>query len=150
MKTVPQSGEVVKQLLKLVESHRAAFGQERVYLRGMGLVIGELLAFGQHRVTDLLRGLGCTQEDWSAWYRMFQEPGRFVEEAAGAILLGETLEEVEAGELYTVAIDSTSVARDSQKMEGTSWLKCPRNPAWKISIHRAQRFLNGSWLTPLT
>jgi len=149
MKTVPQSNNVVKQVLKLVEGHRAAFGQERVYLRGMGLVIGELLAFGQHRVTDLLRALGCTQEDWSAWYRVFQEPGRFVEEEAGAILLRETLVEVGVEDLYTVAIDSTSVARDSQKMEGTSWLKCPRNPAWMISIHRAQRFLNGSWLTPL-
>jgi len=149
MKTVPQSVKVVKQLLKLVEVHRAAFGQERVYLRGMGMVIGELLAFGQHRVTDLLRGLGCTQEDWSAWYRVFQEPGRFVEEEAGAILLRETLADVEAEDLYTIAVDSTSVARDSQTMEGTSWLKCPRNPPWKISIHRAQRFLNGSWLTPL-
>jgi hypothetical protein len=150
MKTVPQREPLVKQVLKLVEVHRAAFGQERVYLRGMGLVLGELLAFGQHRVTDVLRGLGCTQEDWSAWYRVFQEPGRFAEEKAGAILLGQTLEKVSAEELYTVAIDSTSVARDSQKMEGTSWLKCPRNPPWKISMHRAQRFLNGSWLTPLT
>jgi hypothetical protein len=149
MKTVPQREPLVKQILKLVERHRTAFGQERVYLRGMGLVLGELLAFGQHRVTDLLRGLGCTQEDWSAWYRVFQEPGRFVEEEAGAILLRETVAAVEAEELYTIAVDSTSVARDSQQMEGTSWLKCPRNPAWKISIHRAQRFLNGSWLTPL-
>lgn len=149
MKTVPQREPLVKQILKLVERHRAAFGQERVYLRGMGMVIGELLAFGQHRVTDLLRGLGCTGEDWSAWYRVFQEPGRFVEEGAGAILLRETLTEVEPEDLYTIAVDCTSVARDSQTMEGTSWLKCPRNPPWKISIHRAQRFLNGSWLTPL-
>lgn len=149
MKTVPQSEALVKQVLKLVEKHRAAFGQERVYLRGMGMVIGELLAFGQHRVTDLLRGIGCTQEDWSAWYRVFQEAGRFKEEEASVILLRETLAEVSAEELYTIAVDSTQVARDSQRMEGTSWLKYPRNPAWKISIHRAQRFLNGSWLTPL-
>lgn len=149
MKTVPQSEPLVKQILKLVEKHRGAFGQERVYLRGMGMVVGELLAFGRHRVTDLLRGLGCTQEDWSAWYRVFQEAGRFKEEEAGAILLRETVAEVEGEEVYTIAVDSTSVSRDSQTMEGTSWLKCPRNPPWRISIHRAQRFLNGSWLTPL-
>jgi hypothetical protein len=150
MKTVPQREPVVKQILKMVEKHRTAFGQERVYLRGMGMVIGELLAFGGHRVTDVVRAIGCREEDWSAWYRVFQEPGRFAEEKAGAILLRETLEEVEVEGLYTVAVDSTSVARDSQKMEGTSWLKCPRNPTWMISIHRAQRFLNGSWLTPIT
>lgn len=149
MKTVPQSREVVKQVLKLVEVHRAAFGQERVYLRGMGLVLGELLAFGQHRITDLLRGIGCAGEDWSAWYRLFQQPGRFDEERAGAILVQETMKEVEADGLYVVGVDTTTVARDSQKMEGTSWLKCPRNPAWMPGIHRAQRFLNGSWFTPL-
>lgn len=149
MKTVPQREPLVKQVLRLVEKHREAFGQERVYLRGMGLVLGEMLAFGQHRVTDLLRGIGCTEEDWSAWYRVFQEAGRFKEEEAGAILLRETLEEVEAEGLYAVAVDSTQIARDSQQMEGTSWLKSPRNPAWKMSIHRAQRFLNGSWLSPI-
>lgn len=148
MKTVPQSVQLVKQILKLVESHRAAFGQERVYLRGMGLVLGELLALGHHRVTDLLRGLGFREEDWSAWYRLFQKPGGFMEEEAGAILLRQTLEAVGADELYTVGVDSSSVARDSDKLEGTSWLKCPRHPPWKVGIHRAQRFLNGSWLAP--
>lgn len=149
MKTVPQREPLVKQMLKMVAKHRAAFGQERVYWRGMGMVIGEVLAFGGHRVTDLLRGLGCTQEDWSAWYRVFQEAGRFKEEEAGAILLRETLAEVEGEEVYTIAVDSTNVPRDSQTMEGTSWLKCPRNPPWMKGVHRAQRFLNGSWLTPL-
>src|SRR5258708_2181194 len=33
-------------------------------------------------------------------------------------------------------------------MEGSSWLKCPRRPRFRVGIHRAQRFLNGSWLTP--
>ncbi len=27
---------------------------------------------------------------------------------------------------------------------------CGRTPKWKGGIHRAQRFLNGSWLTPLS
>lgn len=149
MKTVPQSRGRVKAILKLVAGHREAFGQERVHLREVGLVLGEILAFGAHRVTDLLRAIGCTQEDWSAWYRLFEEEGRFIEERAGAVLLRETLAEVGVEEVYAVGVDVTTVWRDSQKMEGTSWLKCPRNPSWMISIHRAQRFLNGSWFTPL-
>jgi hypothetical protein len=149
MKTVPHSSEMVKGVLKLVEAHREAFGQERVYLRAMALVLGEMLAFCGHRVTDLLRALGCRQEDWTAWYRLFQQPQRFIESKAGALLLRQTLEHVAGDETYVVGIDTTGIARDSQKMEGTSWLKCPRNPPWKVSIHRGQRFLNGSWLTPL-
>ena len=32
-------------------------------------------------------------------------------------------------------------------MPGTSWLKAPRTPVFKAAIHRAQRFVHGSWLT---
>jgi hypothetical protein len=34
-------------------------------------------------------------------------------------------------------------------MPGTSWLKAPRTPVFKVGIHRAQRFVHGAWLTPL-
>ena len=54
-----------------------------------------------------------------------------------------------------VGVDSTQVGRDSRRLDGTRWLVCGhptvggRTPKWKVGIHRAQRFLNGSWLTPL-
>ena len=148
MSTVPQSPSLVKSLFALLAAHRAAFGQERVYLRALGLVLGELFAFGHHRVTDLLRAMQCSQADWTGWYRLWQRPQRFLE-AAGAILFQQTLAHVPTSEPYVIGVDCTQVARDSQRMEGSSWLKCPRNPPFKIGIHRAQRFLNGSWLTPL-
>jgi len=34
-------------------------------------------------------------------------------------------------------------------MAGTSWMKAPRIPVFKVGIHHAQRFLYGSWLTPM-
>jgi hypothetical protein len=34
-------------------------------------------------------------------------------------------------------------------MAGTSWLKAPRTPVFKVGIHRAQRFVHASWLTPM-
>ena len=134
----------------LLRLHEAIFGQERVFVRAVGLVLSEVFAFSGHRVTDLLRAMGLVGEDWSAWYRVFEKPGRFVEEQAGAILLGESLVHVGADEPYVVGVDATQVWRDSQKMEGSAWLKCGRTPPWKVGIHRAQRFLNGSWLTPLS
>jgi hypothetical protein len=66
------------------------------------------------------------------------------------VLLGLTLSQVDATEPYVIGIDSTQVWRDSRRMEGTAWVKCGRTPPWKIGIHRAQRFLNGSGLTPLS
>jgi hypothetical protein len=97
-----------------------------------------------------LKTEGLVREDWSTWYRIFEKPGCFLEERAGAVLLRKSLAQVRVDEAYVIGVDATQVWRDSQKMEGTAWLKCGRNPPWKAGIHRAQRFLNGSWLTPLS
>jgi hypothetical protein len=147
--TIPHTPSLLKTLFGLLDSQRPAFGQDRVYWRGVALLLAEVLACGSHRVTDLLRTLSCHHQEWSAWYRLFEQPGRFEEEVAASHLLVESLRHVPASEWYVTGIDSTQVPRDSQQMEGSSWLRCPRNPAFRISIHRGQRFLNGSWLTPL-
>ena len=147
---VPQEGGLINWVWVLLEVHRAVFGQERVYLRALAMVFGEIMAFNGHRVTDLLRSLGLVGEDGSAWYRLWERPKRFVEEQAGTVLLGLTWRFVAVSDLYVMGVATTQVWRDSRKMEGTSWLKCGRTPHWKIGIHRAQRFLNGSWLTPLS
>jgi hypothetical protein len=146
---VPQEAALINWVWVLLEVHRAVFGQERVYLRALAMVLGEISAFNGHRVTDLLRSLGLVGEDWSAWYRLWERPKRYVEEQAAVVVLGLTLRWVAVSELYVVGVDSTQVWRDSRRMEGTSWLVCGRTPKWKVGIHRAQRFLNGSWLTPL-
>jgi len=58
---------MVKHLLEQVVKQRDGFSQERVYLRAVALLLGEVMAQGAHRVTDLLRRLGLNEEDWTAW-----------------------------------------------------------------------------------
>jgi hypothetical protein len=147
---VPQNSELINQFIQLLELHRSMFGQERVFLRMIVLVIGEIFAFKTHRITDLLRAMRLTDEDWSGWYRLFEDKKRYLVDKANETVFEQTLEHVGADEVYVIGGDCTQVWRDSRRMEGSSWLKCPRNPPWRIGIHRAQRFLNGSWLTPLT
>ena len=145
--TIPQNNALIKNLMDLLTAHREVFGQERVFQRVVALVIAEVLAFGRHTVTQLLMTLGLTAEDWSAWYRVFSA-GRFEEEAAAEVLVGESLQHVGADDLYVVAGDGTQVPRSSHKIEGSSWLHNPRSPVFKRGIHRAQRWFNGSWLLP--
>lgn len=147
MNTIPQSPELLKQLMNLLEAHRPLFGQQRVYGRVVGLVLAEVMAFGRHTVTQLLMGLGLTERDWSAWYRLFSQR-RFKGEQAAAVVLKETLRHVGADEVYVVGVDGTQTPRCSGKMEGVSWLVCPRTPAFKPGVHHAQRWLNGAWLIP--
>jgi hypothetical protein len=145
--TIPQNEELIKNLVDLLEAHRPAFGQERVFNRVVALVIAEVMVFTRHTVTQLLQVLGLNEADWSAWYRLFSA-GRFSEAAVAEVLLRETLAHVGPDKVYVVAGDGTQVPRTSRTMEGTGWLRCPRTPVFKGGIHRAQRWFNGSWLMP--
>jgi hypothetical protein len=139
---------LLRVLLELIEVHRSAFRQERTNWRAPGLVFGELFSFARYTVTQGLLALGLKDADWSAWYRLFSRE-RFEEEQLANCLLAETLAHVPEEDPYVIATDGVQIPHSSRKMPGTSWLKALRTPAFRIGIHRAQRFLHGAWLTPL-
>ena len=147
MSTIPQNPELIKNLIELLSAHRQIFKQERVYQRVVALVFAELFVFARHTVTQLLMSLGLTDVDWSSWYRLFSA-GRFRYDKASEVLFEQTLAHVEEDELYVVAGDGTQTPRSSRKMEGAGWLRHPRTPVFKVGIHIAQRWFNGSWLLP--
>lgn len=133
----------------IVQAHRPAFRQERTYLRMVALSLGELFGFARHTVTQGLLALGMTEADWTAWYRLFSRP-RYEEEVLAHYLFLETLKHQPAEQVYVIGVDATQVPRSSQKMPGTAWHKAPRTPPFMVGIHRAQRFVHGSWLVPRT
>lgn len=135
------------KLMSLLEAQRSAFGQERVYRRVMALVWAEVLAFGRHTVTQLLLTLGLVKEDWSAWYRLFSHL-RFDELRTAKVQLEVILGLVPKEQPLVTGIDGFQVPRHSQKMHGTSWLPALNTAPFKRGIHRAQRFVEGSWLVP--
>ena len=147
MSTIPQNAELLKHLFELLQAHRGMFKQERTYQRVVALVLAELFVFARHTITQLLMSLGQTEQDWSAWYRVFSQ-GRFRYEQASAVLFRETLKHVAADEVYVVAGDATQTPRSSRKLEGSGWLRNLRTPKFMLGIHAAQRWFNGSWLVP--
>jgi hypothetical protein len=147
MATVAHNTNLINNLLTLIEVHRPVFAQQRVYLRAMALIFGEICTFSRHTVTQLLMTLGLTEQEWSAWYRLFSA-GRFKADRASALLFGETLSHVEPDAVYVVGGDGTQTPRSSRKMEGAGWLRNLRTPPFMVGIHAAQRWFNGSWLIP--
>jgi hypothetical protein len=142
--TIPSLLQNVFQILK---AYRPIFKQERTFIRALGLIWGELFVFARHTITQELLALGLTDADWSAWYRLFSR-GRFDAERASQILLQQTMQHVPAEQPYVVGIDGVQVPRHSLKMPGTCWLKALGTAPFKPGIHRAQRFLDLSWLIP--
>lgn len=138
---------LLQTLFDLLEAFRPTFRQERTFLRAFGLLLGELFAFARHTVTQELLALGLTNGDWSAWYRLFSRR-RFDPERASECFVEQTLRHVPLDQPYVAGIDGVQVPRHSTKMPGTSWLKALGTAAFRPGIHRAQRFLHLSWLTP--
>jgi len=89
-KEVEESPVLVGEVIGLVKKCEGKYNQKRVFNRVMALVMAELFAFGRHTVTQLLLSLGLTDEDWSAWYRIFSF-GRYAEEATSRVMLEEIL-----------------------------------------------------------
>ncbi|MEZ4663254.1 MAG: transposase [Caldilineaceae bacterium] len=139
---------LLSEVVGLVAKCQEGYGQERVFNRVLGLVMGELFALGRHTITQMLLMLGLTEEDWSAWYRVFSE-GRFAEEASSRVLLREQLSEVSASEPFVVGLDGFPVPRESQTMPGTGWMRGLRTAKFRPGIQRGQRFVEGSWLPPI-
>src|SRR5215212_292646 len=145
--TIPQNVPLVKNVLKLLKAHRPLLKQERIYWRVLGLLLAEIMTFGQHQVTQLLWTLGLNGDDWTAWYQIFRKK-RFEVSETRSILLEKTLEYVETDGLYVVAGDGTQTPRTSGKMEGVGFLPNMRTPVFRRGIHWAQRWFNGSWMVP--
>lgn len=146
--TFQTNSPLLQAFFPLLEAHRAAFRQDRPYWRSVALLIGTLFSFARHTVTQEILALGLTDEDWTAWYRLFSRE-RFDVEQLSHCLFQETLMHADPSQPYVVGVDGTQIPRSSEKMSGTCWLKAPRTPPFRVGIHRAQRFLNGAWLIPL-
>ena len=136
-------------LRSLLVAHRSAFRQERTFLRAQALILGHLFAFARRTITQALLALGLTGHDWSAFYRLFDEP-RIDYEELSRCFLRQSLPNVSPTEPYVAVVDGVQIPRSSYKMPGTSWLKSPRTPPFRRGPHRAQRFLHLACLLPKT
>jgi hypothetical protein len=139
---------LLTELMILISKCESAYRQKRVFNRALALVMAELFAFGRHTITQLLLTLGLTEEDWSAWYRVFTQ-ARFDEEETAEIMVSEMLTEVDESELFVVGADGFHVPRCSQTMPGTGWMRGLNTAKFKPGIQRGQRFVEGSWFTPI-
>ena len=88
------------------------------------LLFGHIFSFARRTVTQALVALGLTDQDWSAFYRLFNEPRIDYEELTSSFF-SETLPHVPEADPYVAVVDGVQIPRRSWKMPGTSWLKSP-------------------------
>ena len=143
----PPVPPLLSEVARLLGAHRPAVRQRRCFTRLCALVWGRLWTVARPTLTQLLLAVGLHDADWSAFYRLFSH-ARVDYDTLSGCFLQQTLAQVPEEGPYVVALDGVQLPRSSQRMLGTSWLKCPRTPPWKPGIHRAQRYLHLAALLP--
>ena len=138
---------LVVELWRLLSAHRPAVGQERVFDRLRGLVVGQLRTVGRRTVTQALLSLGLVESDPRACYRLLGR-GRVGYTALTRCYPQQTLADIRAAGPSVVVVDGVQTHRTSRRMPGTAWLKCPRNPPWKPGSPRAWFFVPLAALLP--
>lgn len=124
----PASSALLCALWGLLQRHRVAFRQERVFRPMQALILWHLFSFASRTITQALVALGLTKHDWTAYYRLFNELRIDYEELTRCFLT-VPLAHIPQEHPYVSVVDSVQVPRHSHKMPGTSWLKSLPHPA---------------------
>jgi hypothetical protein len=141
----PTAFPLLNVLFTMLAAHRSAFRQVRTFQRANGLAIGWRLTLGRHTLTRALAAIGLVEDDWTAFYRLFEAP-RFDYDTLSRELFRQTLSEVPADQPYLVTVDATTIPRHSRTMPGTGWVRAPGTAPFCRGLARGQRFVDGCWL----
>ena len=145
--TTPLPTPVLDALLCRLAQARPMVRQERTFTRLRLLTLASLLALGRHTLTQLLVVLGVADQDWSAWYRLFNR-GRLAPAAGERAVVAELLASTAAAAPLPVVLDATQLPRSSARFPGAGLTRAPRSPAWRPGLHLAQRVEIVSGLLP--
>jgi hypothetical protein len=144
----PSATPLLDALFALLAAYRGVARQERVFVRLVHLSLGGLLGVGRHTVAQLLVALGLGQQDWTAWYRLFNR-SRIDLAAMQAMLLTQALDAIPATEpALAAAVDATQLPRSTKAMPGSGLAVAPRSPKWQRGLHYAQRYVGLNLLLP--
>ena len=121
--------------------------QERTFTRLRLLTLGSVLALGRHTLTQLLVTLGLGDQDWTAWYRLFNR-GRIALETGQRQVVEALLADLAPDAPFPVVLDATQLPRCSSRFPGAGLTNAPRSPSWRPGLHLAQRIELVSGLLP--
>jgi DDE superfamily endonuclease len=122
------------------------FPQHRTFARARRLTFGLLVCLREHLTSNAICALGRQFEDWSSDYRVLSrspwDPHRLFDpvfEGVRSLLKPDNAP-------VLVALDDTSCKKTGRKIPGVNTVRDPQSPHFRVNLHRALRFVQGSIL----
>jgi hypothetical protein len=124
----------------LLEHCRVGLGSEPLFERSRRHVLSQLVSFGRHTITALLRTQARHQRDWSADYRFYSQ------DRIDPQVLFQTVRQQIEGRLepsapLVVAMDDSLLRKTGRKIQGVRYYRDPMSPAFTVNLVRGLRVL---------
>lgn len=111
-------------------------------------MLSQLVCFGRHTITGLLRNQDRTQRDWTADYRFYSED-RFDEDKVFGQIRSQIEQSFPAEDPLVVAMDDSLLRKTGHRIFGSRFQRDPLSPPFQVNFVRGLRILQISAAVPL-
>ena len=124
-----------------------AFASPESFCRARRHLFSQLVCFGRHTITGLLRNQDRTQQDWTADYRFYSED-RLDEDKLFSHIRCD-IEKLASDESpLVVAMDDSLLRKTGRKISGSRFQRDPLSPPFHVNLVRGLRVLQISAAVP--
>ena len=125
-----------------------AFCSPESWARARRHLLSQLVCFGRHTITGLLRNQDRTQQDWTADYRFYSED-RFDEDKVFGQIRGQIEEVLPVQAPLVVAMDDSLLRKTGPRIYGSRFQRDPLSPPFHVNLVRGLRVLQISAAVPV-
>jgi hypothetical protein len=124
----------------LIAQCAGAFASPATAARARRHLLSNLVCFGRHTITGLLRNQDRTQQDWTADYRLYSRD-RINEDELFNQIRREVEARAPADAPLVVAMDDSILRKTGRKIHGSQYQRDPLSPPFHVNLARGLRVL---------
>lgn len=110
-------------------------------------LLAQLVAFGRHTISSLLRAQNRHHQDWSADYRFYAQD-RFDADAVFHQIRRQVEQTLPPDQPLVTALDDSLLRKTGRKIHGVRYLRDPLSPPFNVNLVRGLRVLQISAALP--
>jgi hypothetical protein len=131
----------------LIQNFAPACSSPQAWARARRHLLSQLVCFGRHTITGLLRLQDRTQQDWTADYRFYAEE-RFDAAKVFAQVRGQVEAQLATEAPLVAAMDDSLLRKTGRKISGVRYMRDPLSPPFQVNLVRGLRVLQISAAVP--
>jgi hypothetical protein len=135
---------VLSSLLALLTRMLGACPDPRPRADARHLALALLCTQGPKTITNALRWLGHTAQDWSSDYRWFSAVDWPVHDLFAPLLAHAATHQLQRPGPFLAAQDDTLLRKTGKRLPGTAYARDPLGPRFQVNLVWGQRFLQTS------